>query len=63
MMQNSRKPQTEKGDAAALGPVDVPVKPVRDFDPEKADGNRRIFQNGDTDRSSGEASDQASRRS
>jgi len=63
MVEKSRKPGAEKSDAAPLGPADAPVKPVRDFDPEKADGNRRMFQNGDTDRSPGEASDRPPPRS
>ena len=39
-----------EADAKATVPKGNPVEPVKDFDLGKIDKDRRIFQNGDTDR-------------
>jgi hypothetical protein len=36
--------------AASAAPQDLPVAPVETFDPPASAGDRRLFQNGDTDR-------------
>jgi hypothetical protein len=50
---DSKTPATEDKSAVSGNP---PVQPVENFDLGEADADRRMFQNGDTDRTADDAS-------
>ena len=51
--QETKQEAQQKTDEQAKVSANSPISPVEKFDVGEADDDRRIFQNGDTDRTSG----------
>ncbi|WP_281978123.1 hypothetical protein [Pseudorhizobium flavum] len=51
--QETKQEAQQKTDEQAKVSANSPISPVEEFDVGAADDDRRIFQNGDTDRTSG----------
>nr|CAD6616213.1 hypothetical protein RKHAN_03073 [Rhizobium sp. Khangiran2] len=51
--RETKQEAQQKTDEQAKVSANSPISPVEEFDVGEADDDRRIFQNGDTDRTSG----------